>query len=331
MILLILSVLTVAALLYHIGPRRIYTAASELGSAGMVIIFLPSVVMYLLDCLGWRMTLRTNLTTIPFFQLFVIRTVGEALNATIPAGYVGGEPLKAYLLAKYGVPMSEGFASVILAKTTMTIAQVAYILIGIGFGYWLLLPSWNMRGDLLSNAVIIVSLSLVVFAAALIFIQRCGFFTIVFAFLQKLHLRIALLEAQRRKLLAFDQTIRTFYLHHRRAFVLSTVIFLCGWLVEGIEVYLILRYLGTPLDLMTAISIDALSTLIKGVTFIVPGSLGVQEAGNLILLQAYGQSDVIGMTFALLRRFRELIWIAIGILCLMLLKSGASSSRSMEQ
>ena len=49
-----------------------------------------------------------------------------------PAAYVGGEPLKAYLLKPYGVPMVEGMASVITAKTTMTLAQVLFILLGLG-------------------------------------------------------------------------------------------------------------------------------------------------------------------------------------------------------
>jgi hypothetical protein len=55
---------------------------------------------------------------------------------------------------------------------------------------------------------------------------------------------------------------------------------------------------------------------IKGGTFFIPGSLGAQDGGNLLLLQAFGYSDVTGITFALLRRFRELVWIGIGLLCL---------------
>jgi hypothetical protein len=55
---------------------------------------------------------------------------------------------------------------------------------------------------------------------------------------------------------------------------------------------------------------------IKGGTFFIPGSLGAQEGGNLVLLLAFGYTDVMGMAFALLRRLRELVWIAIGLGCL---------------
>ena len=60
----------------------------------------------------------------------MIRTAGEVVNTTTPAGYVGGEPLKASLLRKHHVPMEEAFTSVIIAKTTMTIAEVLFILLG---------------------------------------------------------------------------------------------------------------------------------------------------------------------------------------------------------
>ena len=65
-----------------------------------------------------------------------------------------------------------------------------------------------------------------------------------------------------------------------------------------------------------------LAALIKGGTFFIPGSLGAQDAGNLLLLQAFGYSDVTGITFALLRRFREVVWIGIGLLCLALVGKG---------
>ncbi len=37
-----------------------------------------------------------------------------------------------------------------------------------------------------------------------------------------------------------------------------------------------------------------------------------------LLIEAFGYSGVTGITFALLRRFRELVWIGLGLLCLAL-------------
>ena len=314
-ILLLFGVVTLGGLVLHIGPERIYRAGMSLGAVGLMIMLVPSAVMYVLDNLGWRFTLGRHKAAVPFWRLFIIRTAGELVNATTPAAYVGGEPLKASLLKTFSVPMTDGLASVVVAKTTMTIAQIVYILLGIGLGIWVLAPSAS--ADHLSGVAATISLGLLLFATAMfIVIQRRGLFTLLFTGLEKYRIRVTALEARREKLLALDESIVGFYTRNRASFLLSTGAFFGGWLVEVLEVYVIMRYLGEPIDIVTALSIDALTTFIKGGTFFVPGSIGAQEAGTLMLLRAYGYSDVTGMTVALLRRMRELIWIGVGVLCL---------------
>jgi len=81
-------------------------------------------------------------------------------------------------------------------------------------------------------------------------------------------------------------------------------------MAEALEVYVIIYYLGGP-----AI---ALSVFIKGGAFFIPGSLGAHDGGNMLLLSAFDYSDVTSITITLLRRFRELFWIGLGLLCLTL-------------
>ena len=321
--LLLLGLMTLIGLVVHIGPERIDRAGASLGAVGVAVMLVPSTLMYLLDCLGWRFTLGQHSAAVPFSRLFVIRTAGEFVNSTTPAAYVGGEPLKAHLLKQYGIPLVDGFTSVIVAKTAMTIGQIIYILLGIGLGVWILSPSGSTPANTVSSLAVALSLALLLFGTALfILIQRRGLFTFLFTVLERCRIRVAPLEARRERLLALDESIVGFYTRAPGSFFFSTTVFLAGWLLEAMEVYVILLYLGEPIDVLTALSIDALSTLIKGGTFFVPGSVGAQEAGNLMLLMAYGYSDVTGMTFALLRRVRELVWIAIGLGCLAMMMRG---------
>ena len=88
--------------------------------------------------------------------------------------------------------------------------------------------------------------------------------------------------------------------------------------------------LGHPITVLTAIAIGALSVFIKGGTFFIPGSLGAQDAGNLLLMTAFGYGEVTGITFALLRRFREFVWIAIGLACLAIMTKGVDRSLSTD-
>lgn len=316
-ILFVFGVVTLGGLVLHIGPERIYSTGKSLGAVGLMVMLVPSTVMYLIDCVGWQLTLGRHKAAVPFARLFIIRTAGELVNATTPAAYVGGEPLKASLLKTFSVPMADGLASVIVAKTTMTIAQIIYIFIGIGLGIGSLVPSTSASTEYLSGLTVIISLGLLLFATAMfIVIQRQGLFAVMFYVMAQCGIRITALEAKREKLLALDEAIVDFYTRNRASFFLSIGTFFGGWLVGALEAYVILRYLGDPIDIVTALSIDAVTTLIKGGTFFVPGSIGAQEAGTLMLLRAYGYSDVTGMTFALLRRVRELIWIGVGIACL---------------
>ncbi len=312
--LLFVGLLTLVLIVWHIGPGNIYDAAAQLGPGALLVLLIPSVIMYVIEAYGWKVTLGPSAKDIPFWRVLAIRTAGEVVNMTTPSAYVGGEPLKAYLLKKHNVPMVEGLASVIIAKTTMTIAEVLFILLGIALGVWLLGGN-DSSGQTVAAALLSVGL-LAFGTAAFVFVQRQGLFTWLLGFLRKIGLKIAYLEAREEQLRSLDRTILSFYRDNRPAFYASTGLFLLGWLSEALEVYVILYFLGGPAMALSAISIGALSVFIKGGTFFIPGSLGAQDGGNLLLLRAFGYSDVTGITFALLRRFRELVWIGLGLLCL---------------
>ncbi len=314
--LLFVGLLTVGLIVWHIGPENIYDAAAQLGPVALLVMLIPSAIMYIVEAYGWKVTLGPSAKEIPFWRVLLIRTAGEAVNMTTPAGYVGGEPLKAHLLRKHHVPMEEAFTSVIIAKTTMTIAEVLFVLLGIALGVWLLDRNESF-GQTLPAALLSVGL-LAFVSAGLVFVQRQGLFTWLLEFLPRIGLKIAYLEARGERLRSVDREIWGFYRHRRPAFCASTGLFFLGWIAEALEVYVIIWYLGGPAMALSAISISALSVFIKSSTFFIPGSLGAQDGGNLLLLEAFGYSDVAGITFALLRRFRELVWIGIGLLCLAL-------------
>ncbi len=247
-------------------------------------MLIPSVIMYVVEAYGWKVTLGPSAKEIPFWRVLAIRTAGEAVNMTTPAGYVGGEPLKAHLLRKYHVPMEEAFTSVIIAKTTMTIAEVVFILLGIALGVWLLDRNESF-GQTLPAALLSVGL-LAFVSAGLVFVQRQGLFTWLLEFLRKIGLKIAYLEAREERLRSVDRAIWEFYRHRRPAFCASTGLFFLGWIAEALEVYVIIWYLGGPAMALSAISIAALSVFIKSSTFFIPGSLGAQDGGNLLVARS---------------------------------------------
>jgi hypothetical protein len=84
-------------------------------------------------------------------------------------------------------------------------------------------------------------------------------------------------------------------------------------MVGATETYLILYFLGLPVDVFTAVAIEAMAVFVKGGTAFIPGSVGGQEAGNVLLLVAFGYTGAAGVTYAIVRRIREIFWIAFGL------------------
>jgi hypothetical protein len=58
------------------------------------------------------------------------------------------------------------------------------------------------------------------------------------------------------------------------------------------------------------------------------GPLGAKDGWDVLILRVFRCSDFTGITFAFLRRFRELAWIRGGLLCLAL--SGGRSQATQE-
>ncbi len=314
--LLAVGLLTLVLIVWHIGPGQIYDAAAQLGPVALLVLLIPSVIMYVVEAYGWKVTLGPSAKNIPFWRVLAIRTAGEVVNMTTPTAYVGGEPLKAYLLKKHNVPMVEGLASVIIAKTTMTIAEVLFILLGISLAFWTV-GAEGSSGQTVAAGLVSVGF-LVLVTAAFVFVQQQGLFTWLLEILRKIGLKIHYLEVREKKLRSLDRTILDFYRDNRLTFCFSIGLFFVGWMAEALEVYVIIYFLGGPAMALSAISISALSVFIKSGTFFIPGSLGAQDGGNMLVLKAFGYSDVTGITFALIRRFRELVWIGLGLLCLAL-------------
>jgi len=219
----------------------------------------------------------------------------------------------------------DGLASVITAKTTMTFAQVLFILLGLALAFWILEDSGHYWMAML------VSVGVLGFGVGLfLLLQRHGIGVGCLTMLRACGIRFGFLEKREPQLQELDGTIRSFYSQHQQTFYAALAIFFLAWLTETLEVYAILYYLGVSIDVWAAISIAALTVLIKGGTFFIPGSLGAQEGGYTLLLMSFGYSEVTGITFALIRRLREILWILLGLVCLMLLKNQEGASDQMN-
>jgi hypothetical protein len=86
--------------------------------------------------------------------------------------------------------------------------------------------------------------------------------------------------------------------------------------VGAAEVYLILFWVGAPVDWQTVLAVETGSALIDGILFFVPAKVGTQEGGKVVLFAALGLNPARGLTVGVVRRIRELVYAGLGLVAL---------------
>lgn len=270
------------------------------------VLLLPYFVVYVVDTWAWRMAFARRLP-VGFWRLFRIRWCGEAVNNVVPSAYVGGEALKVMLLERAGVGSVEAGAAALISKTAQTLAQVVFISAGA-------LAFLTLAGEHtgLRRGMTWVLVGGVAVVAILLLWQRYGVFTSILGLLGRLRLASAWVESRRASWEAMDQTIRTFYREHRGRFFVCCLGFLAGWFLDTVEIYLASALLGHPLAWTQALAIEAFVGVVKVIGIWIPGSLGIQESGIVLLVRLAGGADTLGAVYALWRRARELVYALAG-------------------
>ena len=293
--------------LHRAGPREIFSAFTRLGWLAPMVL-LPYALVYLADTLGWHFAFgQERQHGLRFWRLVKIRWAGEALNSVVPSAYIGGEALKVRLLTKHGVPGVNGAASVVTGKTVQTVGQLFFLALAA-----LALLQLTQAGSRARLAAVLGTGAIMLALAALFFLQRHGFFSLALRVIEKLRVPIPVPTGSRQKLREIDDRILQFYRESRKHFLLSLGAYLAGWLLGVLEVAVIAALLGVPLHWTHAVVLEAFVGVGKIFAVVVPGALGVQETGILVLCRAVGLSDAFAMNYAILRRGREVVFALIG-------------------
>jgi uncharacterized membrane protein YbhN (UPF0104 family) len=187
------------------------------------------------------------------------------------------------------------------------LAQVLYI----GLGALLALPHLPADSGA-RRGMMVITVAAFGVAGLLLLLQRHGMFRALQSGLTRFSIRIKALENNQASLRKLDQQIYQFYHADRLRFFQTTTIYFLGWLADALEVFVVCHLLGLPLSVTEAIAIESFITVAKAMGIFVPGAMGVQESGVVLLFQIFGLPVPIGVTYAILRRGRDLFYVIIG-------------------
>src|SRR6185503_12818356 len=255
--------------------------AQVLGQAGWGIVaialcHLPSVWA---DAMAWRRLLRTAGSP-PLRSVVWARWIGESINDLLPVMQVGGNVAKAWLLVKRGVPLAPAGASVVVDVTLVVLSQIIFTLVGLV----LLAPRLGQPG--VAAVVLVVSALMGLLLWAFYLAQRRGFFGAI-ARVSRRILGGWDLTSMTSGAEAIDSSVAKLY-RDPRTLAGAGLWHLLSWVLGTGEVWLGLRLLGHPVDLWTALLIESLGQAIRTGSFAVPGALGVQEGGYVLLGNGLG-------------------------------------------
>ncbi|PIU39737.1 MAG: hypothetical protein COT00_05420 [Candidatus Omnitrophica bacterium CG07_land_8_20_14_0_80_50_8] len=284
----------------------------------LVPLLLIYPFIFLFDTIGWSFAFPKSLPRhVPFWDLYRIRIIGEAMNAVIPwAASLGGEPVKVELLrSRHNIPLADGYASILIVHTTFWISLNIFVIGGIVAT----LKTFPLS-PVLWHSVIAFLLVLGVIAFLLVAGLHFGIFKKVYGLGESLKWWGEKSAEKKNQFLKLDDEIKKFYTTDPRRFLASIFFNFLGWFAGTFEVYWIAIILGLSVSFTEAWLLEALIQVLRIVTFLIPSSIGAQEGGIVLIFLEFGFNKSVGFTFAVIRRMREIIWLAAGLLCWFLIE-----------
>ena len=310
-----------------IDARATWRALCEAGR-WTPLALVPFVFAMSLDAAGIGVLLGTLGRKVKLADILPIRIASEALHLTAPAGFVVADSATAALLdARCGVPVAEGAVIAIARKWLVMRAHAVYIALG-AIGGAAVLAGVSRRalgGPWLPWAVGASGLAPLALSLAL----GAGFRgRPALARLQNAVARIPWCALQERigrwrsGAVRTDATLAVVGASRRDTWVACASFFGC-WLCESIETAIIVRLVGGPLDLTFAMACEVGISMLRSIGNVAPAGLGVQDAGYAVLFEAMGLPAHTTAAFVLLKRAKELTWIAVGYALLAALRRPA--------
>ena len=270
---------------------------------GLVLAALAHIPSMVLNAHAWAMLMpRRSRPSLPgmVFQVWV----RESVNNLLPVGRVGGELVCYRLMRRQGLRAAPVAGGLIADVALSLVSQLLFALLGLallGMGGAVL--GWGALMAGLLGGFVLAGVTIMVLRASLL-----G--RVIGAINAVAQDRLAGMAEGARRL---DIYLRRLW-RRPRAPLLCTGWQFAAWLAGALEIWVACRVLGVEVSLADAVMIEALIQALASAAFIVPGALGVQEAGFVGLAVLAGLDPSMGAALAVTRRLRDVVLYLPGLL-----------------
>jgi uncharacterized protein (TIRG00374 family) len=322
----VLSVALFVRVLWMADLRNVAHLLAEVGPLALLAV-VPYGIAVTLDTAGWAAILRGLEARVATWRLLGVRLSTEAVHLSFPGGPLLAEGLKVWFLSRrFGVPAPEGSASLAVKKALQLGTEGVYL-----FTAAVVAGAALPEGSVLRKVLFGLGAVMTLVSVGMVTVLLSGR---VAERLWHLLKRVPLARVQSWMIareVAFmdtDQHVRQVLRSHVPGLAVAFLWILAGWFAEAGETWVLLHLLGVDLSFPAVLAFEPVVSFARSAAFFIPAGLGVQDAGYMAFLKQAGIPDAVNRAaaFVLLKRFKEIVWIAVGWILLL-----ATRRRTLER
>ncbi|MDP2684666.1 MAG: lysylphosphatidylglycerol synthase transmembrane domain-containing protein [bacterium] len=295
------------AVLNYIGLEDIKKAFDSFSWGVIAIVIALSFVQMFIVIYRWKLIIESQGDKVPYRKLIAPKFVGYTISFLTPGLYVGGEPIRAYLLKKNtGIRLSKGFSSIIVDKILDFTYPLPFLIWALVYAIIKYDISWEAIG------IFVFILFSLIFLLGVFYIQTYrgkGFFSSLARWFQLN--RFKKLEKFINKGKYFENLVITFFKHKQLLFFKGLLLSCLGGAVILVQFIVILHALGVSANFVEILMMMVFMILAFLVP--VPASIGSLEVGQAVIFAAIGHPASIGIAFVLIIRIAELGKLGVGL------------------
>ncbi|HET7083213.1 MAG TPA: lysylphosphatidylglycerol synthase domain-containing protein [Rhizomicrobium sp.] len=307
-----IGLLLLAGIAAYAGIGPVTHALAALGALGLAVITVMHLPVILAMGLAWWCIGRGHAR----LGAFVAARLGrDAVAEVMPLSQIGGFLAGARLLTLAGTPAPRAASSLFADLIAEFAAKLVYTLLGLAVLAWIL-PG----AGLIRPFGIALAAAGAAFAAAVLFYGRF-----------KLALQNFAARAARKFIAVPSGGLDVADVFTSWGILPSFVLHLICWLFGAVEAWIMLRLMGLAVSGGQAFVIDSLATAFRSLGFLLPASLGVQEAGYVLVCALFGLTPAAAVAFSLGRRARDILIGLLGLVVWQRMEWRPRSTRSQPQ
>lgn len=320
-----LGIIIILMMLYDLGWTVLVENLRRVGF-WIFLIIASRLLIYPLNTMSWR-TLsyltKEERKRISWLRMFRLTISGYAINYITPVMALGGEPYRIMAMKKdLGVKRA---TSTVLNYAMMHILS-HFIFWIIGFLLLLFFDSYKTPQIVFISSLAFIGVSLL----AILYIIKAykkGMIVSFFKFICLIPIlgriiKKKMTEDLKKILKDTDKQFTNLYNHHRNGFYKALFYETLSRILSCVEILLILWSIGIHIDIIDAVIIVTLTSLIANIGFVFPMQVGIREGALAFALGCVGVVSSMGIVVGIITRINELIWIVIGMVMIKVKRFG---------